>query len=161
MSQAAYQYAHFHQRVLAWILDIFLLYALLSPFLYILNTTLLPLFDSSAGLILYRLLRLVIVLSGITYTFAWCLQRYGATPGKLLAGIRVIDQATQQSLSRRQAAIRLLLSIVSTFSGVGVLFILFDKQRQAIHDKMLHTLVIQAEDDYACEPIPTDLELHT
>lgn len=161
MSQTACHYARFDQRVLAWLLDIFLLFALLSPFLYLLNTALLPLFDSLVGLILYRLVRLVIVLTGILYGFAWCLHRYGATPGKLLIGIKVIDQKTHHTLSRKQAAIRLLLSVLSTFSGLGVLLILFNRQRQAIHDKMLHTLVIQAEDDYAHEHIPADRELYT
>jgi len=147
-------YAHFHQRVLAQLLDIFLLFALLAPILYLLNNLVIPYIETETALITYRLIRFVLVTSAIVYVLAICLERFGATPGKILMGLKVLDMHTGEYLSRRQAALRILLSWLSILSSIGVLLIILDSRKQAAHDKILHTIVIKLEDDYACMELP-------
>lgn len=160
MNGQTISYAYFRHRMLAQILDFFLVFALLAPCLYLLNTLILPLIDSTSALITYRLLRLILVLSFVAYGSAWCLVHYGATPGKMLLGLKVINLQTNQFPDQRQAMIRPFLTVLSIFSGIGVLLILIDKNKQAAHDKILHTVVLQRDDDYACESMPADWEQH-
>jgi uncharacterized RDD family membrane protein YckC len=147
-------YAHFHQRVLAQLLDIFLLFALFAPILYLLNNLVIPYIETETVLITYRLIRFLLVTSSIVYAFAICLERFGATPGKMLLGLKVLDMHTGEYLNRRQAALRILLSWLSVISSIGVLLIILDSRKQAAHDKILHTIVIKLEDDYACMELP-------
>ena len=147
-------YAHFHQRVLAQLLDAFLLFALLAPILYLLNSLVIPYIETAPVLIAYRVIRFLLVTSLIVYAFAICLARFGATPGKLLMDLKVLDQHTGEYLNRRQAALRIVLSWLSVLSSIGVLLIIIDTKKQAAHDKILHTIVIKLEDDYACMELP-------
>lgn len=150
-------YAHFHQRALAWILDVFLLAALLAPFVYLLNTFAATHLTAETSLILYRIVRLGLVLGVSLTILSGCTARFGGTPGKILLGLQVIDFATHKWLTPRQALLRILLTIPVTFSVLGVLMMFFNSQRQAFHDKAMHTLVIVKEHDYAEEPLPGDL----
>lgn len=147
-------YAHFHQRVLAQILDAFLLFALFSPLLYLINNLLFPYLGNPVVLAAYKLIRFLLIAGLTVSAFALCLERFGATPGKMLLGLKVINQQTGQFLDRKQAALRVLLGWVSVLSGIGVLIAILDKHKQAAHDKILHTIVIMLEDDYACMELP-------
>lgn len=154
----ALSYAHFHQRALAWILDLFLLSAVLSPFLYLLNTLVATHLYDVAGLILFRLVRLLLVL-GISLTLlSVCTARLGGTPGKILLGLQVIDATSQHWLTPRRALVRILLSIPVIFSVLGVLMMFLDGQRRTFHDRALNTLVIAKDHDYADDPLPGDLQ---
>lgn len=150
-------YAHFHQRALAWLLDLFLLMAVLSPFLYLLNNFAATQIFDETGLILFRLVRLLLVLAVSLSALSWGTARFGGTPGKVLLGLQVIDFASRQWLTPRQALVRILLSIPVIFSVLGILMMFLDPQRRAFHDRVLHTLVIVKEHDYAEDPLPGDL----
>jgi uncharacterized RDD family membrane protein YckC len=69
----------------------------------------------------------------------------GATPGKRVVGIRVIDATTGAAIGYRRGAIRRL-----GYLGGGVAFflgwiwVLVDPRRQAWHDKVAATLVVRA-----------------
>jgi len=150
-------YAHFHQRALAWILDLLLLMAVLSPFVYLFNQYAPTYLYSEYSLILFRLVRLVLVLViGIT-ALSWSTARFGGTPGKILLDLQVINSTTHAWLTPHQAQLRLLLSIPVICSVLGILLMFFNPQRQAFHDKVLHTLVIVKASDDADEPLPGDL----
>jgi uncharacterized RDD family membrane protein YckC len=149
-------YAHFHQRALAWILDLFLLSAVLSPFLYLLNTFAATHLYDETGLILFRLLRLLLVFIVSLSALSWCTARFGGTPGKVLLGLQVIDSDTQHWLTPRRALLRILLSIPVIFSVLGILMMFLDGQHRAFHDRALNTLVIVKDHDYAEDPLPGD-----
>ena len=147
-------YASFGQRALAWVLDLFLLSALWSPFLFLLNSLLLPHIHTEAGLILFRLLRLVLVLGVSLMALSECMARFCGTPGKILLDLQVINTSQRNWLTPRQALGRILLSIPVVFSVLGILIIFLDEQRRAFHDRALNTLVIVKAPDYAQEPLP-------
>lgn len=149
-------YAQFHQRALAWVLDLLLLSAVLSPFLYVLNMVTLTHLHTVSGLVLFRLFRLVLVLGACLVILSECTARFGGTPGKVLLELQVIDATSLHWLSPRRAALRILLSIPVIFSVLGVLIMFFDTQRRAFHDRALNTLVIVKASDYADEPLPGD-----
>lgn len=151
------RYAHFHQRALAWVLDLFLLTAVLSPFIYLLNHYAPTYLYSQSSLILFRLVRLLLVLGVSVTALSWCTARFGGTPGKILLDLQVIDFATHNWLTPRQATLRILLSIPVIFSVLGVLMLFFNPQRQTFHDKAMHTLVIVKAHDYADESVPGGL----
>jgi len=70
---------------------------------------------------------------------------FSATPGKLVFGLRVVDDAKKEKLSFVKALIRSLSYIVSSFLfGLGFLMIAFDKPKhQGWHDKIAKTLVLR------------------
>ena len=147
-------YAPFYQRVLAHFLDAFLTFALTTPLGYLLDVMVLPELHSASQLFLYDLFAFMLFSGLIVMSFAICLQRFGGTPGKLLLDLKVLDQHTGEYLNRRQAALRIVASWLSILTGIGVLMIIFDKHKQGAHDKILHTIVIKLEDDYAEMELP-------
>jgi uncharacterized RDD family membrane protein YckC len=150
-------YAHLHQRALAWVLDVFLLTAVLSPLVYLLNIFAASHIDSDTGMALFRLLRLLLVLGTSLVALGVCTTRLGGTPGKILLGLQVIDSASHHWLSPGKAMLRILLSIPVAISGIGMLMMYFNDQRQAFHDSILHTLVIVREANYAEDTLPENL----
>lgn len=157
MSQAL-SYAHFHQRALAWVLDLFLLSAVLSPFLFLLTSFASSHLHDETGLILFRLLRMLLVLAVSLTALSWCTARFGGTPGKVLLGLQVIDMTSQHWLSPRQALVRILLSIPVMLSVLGIVIMFFDPRRRAFHDRVLNTLVIVKDHDYADDTLPGELQ---
>ena len=74
------------------------------------------------------------------------------TPAKRLLGVYILDKDTGQAVSAGKVWIRevlvkqLLLSVVNAFIGVAglinALWVFFDKNRQALHDKVASTVVV-------------------
>jgi uncharacterized RDD family membrane protein YckC len=70
----------------------------------------------------------------------------GATPGKKLVHIKVVDAKTFQDISNRQAITRSLGYIPSTLLfGIGFLMVGFRKDKRALHDLLADTAVIYDE----------------
>ena len=68
--------------------------------------------------------------------------RFGATPGKMLIGARIV-RADGSPLGYGRAALRWLAARVSDFSfGIGYLFIAVRSDKRALHDLMAGTKVI-------------------
>lgn len=80
----------------------------------------------------------------VTY-HALCLLVWSSTPGKLLFGLRVADNATHERIRWTQAIGRSLATIVSSFFfGLGYWQIAIDKlKHQAGHDAMAGTVVLR------------------
>jgi uncharacterized RDD family membrane protein YckC len=154
---ASIQYAHFHQRALAWVLDVFVLSAVLSPLLYLFTAGVTPHLHAESTLMLFRLVRLLLVLALSLAVLSGFTARFGGTPGKVLLGLQVIDATTGRWLRPGQAGARILLSIPVIVTLLGILVLLFDAQRRAFHDRVMHTLVIVKEHDYADDALPGDL----
>ena len=79
------------------------------------------------------------------FVFFWSAD--GVTPGNRLMCIRVQDAATGGPLRARRALARVLLLPVSAIPlFAGYLMILVDRQRRALHDRIVHSVVVYAPD---------------
>ncbi|KEQ11977.1 branched-chain amino acid aminotransferase I [Endozoicomonas montiporae] len=68
----------------------------------------------------------------------------GATPGKMLTSVQVVDARTGQIPGFRQSAIRYLGYFLSTIPlMLGFFWIAIDKRKQGWHDKLAGTVVIK------------------
>jgi uncharacterized RDD family membrane protein YckC len=85
----------------------------------------------------------VLVLKFIYQTFfVWY---YGATVGKIVAKVRVIDYNNFSRVTLIQSALRSFGRILSEmFFYIGFIFAFFNDGRQTFHDKISKTLVIDA-----------------
>lgn len=72
-----------------------------------------------------------------------CWRLWGATPGKKLLRMKVVDAKTEALLSDWQVIVRLFGYVISTlFFCIGFFWMGLDKRRQAWHDKLARSLVI-------------------
>ena len=153
-------YAGFWRRLTATILDFALIFAVSTPLLFLvyghdylfwfMNAD----FLSSFGAFDFILTKLFVV---IAIFFFWL--NMGATPGKRLLGCRIVDARTHQSITRKQALIRLGGYIVSALPAyMGFVWMAWDKQKQGLHDKIAQTVVLHIEEDYADVPMQQFLD---
>lgn len=136
-----YQYAGLWPRFLANIIDSFLYIVVMLPFGVLFN---LPIYsDMSAGY--SRVDALLQLLLAVVYILCW--MRYAATPGKMLLGLKVLDEKTGQKIGFSQALTRYLGYFVSALAlGLGYLWIVFDPKKQGWHDKLAKTVVVREVD---------------
>jgi uncharacterized RDD family membrane protein YckC len=67
----------------------------------------------------------------------------GTTPGKRLVGIRVINEdGLPATLGRMVAREWIGKSISACLCGLGFVGIISDRERRALHDRMMHTYVV-------------------
>ncbi|MDH3948054.1 MAG: RDD family protein [Gammaproteobacteria bacterium] len=149
------QYAGFWRRLLAFILDSFLFYAVVAPLLMLSywSSEQVGVFAiyGIADFLLTTLLPVVLIIG------FWI--KLSATPGKLLLDCKVVDAKTLQPLGWKKALLRCLAYVVSALPVyLGFVWIAFDKRKQGLHDKLAGTLVLQEADDYAREPLDKLLE---
>ena len=84
------------------------------------------------------------VLPAIAVIFLWI--RCRGTPGKLLLGLRVIDEKTGGNLDLLQSVLRYFGYLVSIAPlCFGFLWIAWDSRKQGFHDKIAKTLVIRRD----------------
>lgn len=70
---------------------------------------------------------------------------YGATVGKIIAKIRIIDHDNLSRVTLLQAALRSFGRILSEmFFYIGFIFAYFNDGKQTFHDKISKTLVVNA-----------------
>jgi uncharacterized RDD family membrane protein YckC len=88
---------------------------------------------------------LLLLLVGVAVVGFW---RYcGATPGKLAAGVKVVDARTGARPNTGRLVLRFLCYFVSALPlYLGFLWIAFDRRKQGWHDKIAGTVVINSED---------------
>jgi len=80
-------------------------------------------------------------IAGVTILFwkKWA----GATPGKKLLGIHVVDVKSYEEINNKQAIIRYIGYIISTIPlAVGFLMVGFRKDKRALHDLLAETVVV-------------------
>ena len=71
----------------------------------------------------------------------------GATPGKLAVGVKIVDATTGAAPSTGRLVIRLLCYLLSAAPlYLGFLWAVIDRRKQAWHDKIAGTVVIQETD---------------
>jgi uncharacterized RDD family membrane protein YckC len=78
---------------------------------------------------------------------------YGATPGKLLLDCQIVDAHSGLAITPKQALLRCIGYFISIlFFLLGFLWIIIDKRKQALHDKIAGTIVVIH--DEATIPLP-------
>ncbi|BEV73231.1 MULTISPECIES: RDD family protein [unclassified Paludibacterium] len=72
------------------------------------------------------------------------LTRIRATPGKYLLRAEVVDARTGATLTQRQAWLRTLACLLSYLTlGLGHAWVIIDRRKQSLHDKLAGTVVIR------------------
>ena len=72
---------------------------------------------------------------------------FGATPGKIALGLKIVDARTGQAPGFGQLILRFLCYFVSAFPlYLGFLWAALDRRKQGWHDKIARTIVIHSED---------------
>lgn len=84
-------------------------------------------------------------LPAVVFVIGW--GRFGRTPGKLLLDLRVVNARTGEPPGYLRAVARYIGYFVSALPlGLGFLWIVFDRQRQGLHDKIAGTRVVMVDD---------------
>lgn len=100
-------------------------------------------FITDYGLIKIGLNQILQLISVLALIFVFWIKKQ-ATPGKLMMSIKIVDAKTLKKPTKKQLIIRILSYIVSVLPlFLGLLWIVFDKKKQAWHDKISGTLVIK------------------
>lgn len=79
----------------------------------------------------------------IVFYFTWFVGRYGATPGKMVLGIKIV-RSDGSPVSYLRAFCRFLAHQVSAnIMYIGFIIALFDEQKRGLHDHICDTRVIE------------------
>lgn len=129
-----YEYAGFWIRFVAMLIDTVAVSVVIAV-IYILTATLGSVdFKSIEGIVDIAVIAIVIAM------WVW----FGATPGKMVLNLTIIDEVTGKPPSFLKCIIRyvgFLLAIMMLF--VGVLWIFFDTKKKGFHDHLAGTAVIK------------------
>jgi uncharacterized RDD family membrane protein YckC len=87
---------------------------------------------------LFVMMSAQVVLMGCYFIYFW--HAKGWTPGKYLAGMRIVDDITHQKPTLWQAIKRF---IGCSLFLVGIWFIFFTEHKRTLHDKIAGTVVIK------------------
>ncbi len=131
------EYAGFIVRWVAFTIDnalfAFVTIVLLFPF---------PNFEDPIPIGIYRA---VITVAIVAATIAMWVKYDGATPGKKLMKIKIVDADTLESIDAKTGVKRYLGYILSSVMLlIGFAMVLFTEKKQAFHDKFAKTLVVHA-----------------
>ncbi len=93
-----------------------------------------------------------VIISGLAFFYDWLQHAaWGQTLGKRAVGTMVVTADTRAKISSGAAASRaavyalppIVLYIGSLFTALNELWLLWDPQRQCLHDKAAHTVVVK------------------
>jgi uncharacterized RDD family membrane protein YckC len=88
---------------------------------------------------------LVLLASAAAVIGFW--RAFGATPGKIALGLKIVDARTGQAPGIGRLILRFLGYFVSAFPlYLGFLWAAIDRRKQGWHDKIARTIVIHSED---------------
>lgn len=124
---------------MAWGLDALVASVLLSPVL--MAAILVARSSDSVGITVVCFV--VLELAVFVYLVAFDGGQRGATPGKRMLGMRVVDADGSGSIGFRRAALRRAAYLIGGLAFyLGWLWLLVDARGQALHDKVARTLVV-------------------
>lgn len=138
--QSEYQYVGFWKRFVAFLIDSFVLVAIMVPLLAAVYGW--GYFDAArTGFAGPWDFLVQVVLPAVAAIVFW---RYkGATPGKMAISATIVDARTGQAPSTKQLVVRYFAYFVSILPlFIGFAWIGFDRRKQGFHDKIAGTLVI-------------------
>jgi uncharacterized RDD family membrane protein YckC len=131
-------YAGFGPRALAFLLDAVIVTVIVVPIMVLgLGVKEMPTENSWELLVLLATAAAVIGF--------W--RAFGATPGKIALGLKIVDARTGQAPGIGRLILRFLGYFVSAFPlYLGFLWAALDRRKQGWHDKIARTIVIHSED---------------
>jgi len=131
-------YAGFWARALAFLLDALIVTVVVVPIMVLgLGVRKIPTENS------WELLGFL-ALAATVIAF-W--RAFGATPGKIALGLKIVDARTGQRPRIGRLMLRFLGYFVSAFPlYLGFLWAALDRRKQGWHDKIARTIVINSED---------------
>ena len=89
----------------------------------------------------------VLVLVAVAAAAIGFWRAFGATPGKIALGLKIVDARTGQAPGFGQLILRFLCYFVSALPlYLGFVWAAFDRRKQGWHDKIARTIVIHSED---------------
>jgi uncharacterized RDD family membrane protein YckC len=144
-TQRAPEYVGFWKRLLAFFIDSFIVaVVILGIALAVYGRNYMEL-SQGGKTVLFDLL-VQVVLPALAVILFW---RYrGATPGKILLSMKIVDADTLGAPSTGKLVGRYFAYVVSMIPlFLGFLWIAFDKRKQGWHDKLAGTVVILDEDE--------------
>jgi uncharacterized RDD family membrane protein YckC len=134
------------RRLFAGILDWIVVSVIAAPFSW---TSWQYVWDSGRGIWERYPVQHTFLAAVVSFLYFWLLHAYwnGQTLGKKLFGMRVV-QENGSRITVGQAAIRqLVAAVLDALCCLGLVddaWILFDRRKQALHDKAAKTLVVDA-----------------
>jgi uncharacterized RDD family membrane protein YckC len=140
-SSGSPEYAGFGQRALALLIDWLIVVVISMPLIVVAFGA--EYFSLDPLRRLWDVLFTLIV--GIAVVGFW---RYcGATPGKLAVGLKIVDARTGGAPATGRLVLRFVAYLVSALPlYLGFLWAALDRRKQAWHDKIAGTLVVQDPD---------------
>lgn len=135
-------YGHPGKRLLAYLIDNIMFQGTFSFIAFIIIKIVGR--DEYGGLSLLAILLLIIVFIGYAlFYYAYQHSRTGQTPGKKMMNLQLM-RSDGQNISMLQASIRYFIKFISFFVlFLPMLPILFNKQKQALHDMVIDSVVIR------------------
>jgi len=130
-----YIYAKYTSRIKAFITDMFMIYA---PILYISAYVIMDGKDDFQASQLAPLLSTT--LYGLIY--ALLLSKFGQTPGKKAYEMKVVDSKNGKNIGFFRAIIRFIAFLFTASTLLGLLLPLYRKDKKALHDLLVNTLVV-------------------
>ncbi len=121
------EYVGFWMRLLAAAIDFLILFVVTTPILLAI--------DVRRYVIIEHIVLAVAVIA------FW--RRYGATPGKMAVGAKIVDAKTGERPSTARLVLRYFAYLVSALPlFLGFLWIGISRRKQGFHDKIARTMVI-------------------
>jgi uncharacterized RDD family membrane protein YckC len=138
---SGYEYVGFWRRLLAAAIDFLILFVVTTPILLaIYGRRYFALVESGASAGFWDFVIEYIVPAVAVIAF-W--RRYGATPGKMAVGARIVDAKTGERPSTARLVVRYFAYLVSALPFfLGFLWIGISRRKQGFHDKIARTMVI-------------------
>ncbi|MES9846656.1 MAG: RDD family protein [Candidatus Sedimenticola sp. PURPLELP] len=142
--EAVIEYAGFWHRAGATLIDSIIIGIITAPMLYSVYgadyfTSTETLIAGSADFVVSYLLPAVAIVLFWRY--------WGATPGKMLIHVKIVDARTYNPPSAGQLVGRYLGYLASAIPlMLGFIWIAFDRKKQGFHDKLSGTVVIRSYD---------------
>jgi len=130
-----YVHAKYTSRIKAFIIDMFMIYA---PILYVTAYVIMDGKDNFQASQLAPLLSTA--LYGIIY--ALFLSKFGQTPGKKAYEMKVVDSRNAKHIGFFRAVIRFVAFLFTAATLLGLLLPLYRKDKKALHDILVGTLVV-------------------
>ncbi len=130
--------APFFRRIAAFIYDSFIVFSFL-----LLATTIALLVNQGESLLPHRAIFLLYLFISTGLFLGWFWKTSGQTLGMLAWKIRVITvegKPLNWSLALQRYSLALL---TMSMAGIGLLWCLFDKDKQSLHDRLLNTRVVK------------------
>ena len=138
----ARRYAGFWIRVGAYIIDLIIIYAATFVLGFVVSLPLGALRVESSLYLLYLGVLSILAFVSVAGYHGYFLSTKGATPGKLLLGLKVI-RSDGSGLSFMRGVGRLFAHFVSgIILYVGYIIVAFDVEKRALHDHLCDTRVV-------------------